>query len=326
MRAVVIEKCCVAADLRVSELPIPQVVPGWVLVRVHAAGMNHSEAILRQYEADEAYINTPIVPGIECAGEVADASDTDLKPGDRVVALMGGMGRSFNGSYAEYALLPRTHVFKVTTELSWTELAAIPETYFTAYGSLCEGLRLQRGDTLLVRGATSTVGQAAIQLGKALGATVIGTCRREASFEKLREIGADYCAADGGTLAKTLPHHEAGETVRPNKLLELIGPKTLRDSLKTVSRPGIVCDTGILGNVFTLKELEPIKDIPNGTFLTSFYSNYPTQQIIDELFRLIRHHKLKPLYSKVFKLRDIVEAHTLLEKGGAGGKMILDMD
>ncbi len=326
MRAVVIEKCCAAADLRVSELPVPAVVPGWVLVRVHAAGLNHSEAILRQYEADEAYIHTPIVPGIECAGEVADPSDTDLKLGDRVVALMGGMGRSFDGSYAEYALLPRSHVFKVTTDLSWTALAAIPETYFTAYGSLTEGLRLQKGDTLLVRGATSTVGQAAIQLGKALGANVVGICRREASFEKLREIGADYCAVDGGTLDETLPHSKTGEAVRPNKLLELIGPKTLRDSLRTISRPGIVCDTGILGNVFTLKELEPIKDIPNGAFLTSFYSNYPTQQIIDEIFRLIRGHHLKPLYSKVFKLSDIVQAHTLLEKGGAGGKMILDMD
>lgn len=320
MKAIVINGCCKADDLRASDIAVPKVQPGWVLVRVHAAGMNHSEAILRMYEADEDYINTPIVPGIECVGEVADPSDSDLKPGDRVVALMGGMGRSFNGSYEEYALLPRTHVFRVSTDLSWVELAAIPETYFTAYGSLSECLQLGEGDTLLVRGATSTVGQAAIQLAKAMGATVIAACRREASFAKLWDIGADYCVVDDEQISRRRLQKQ------PNKVLELIGPKTLRDSLLTVSRPGYVCDTGILGNVFTVKDFEPIKYIPNGVFLSSFYSNDPTQKTIDEIFALIREHHIKPLFSRVFKLDQIVEAHTLLEKGGAGGKMILDLD
>lgn len=320
MRAVIIDRCCKAEDLRVTQVPMPKTRPGWVLVKVHAAGMNHSEAVLRMYEADEDYINTPIVPGIECAGEVADASDTDLRKGDRVVALMGGMGRSFNGSYEDYALLPRDHVFKIDNDLGWVDLAAIPETYFTAYGSLRQCLLLHEGDTLLVRGATSTVGQAAIQLAKAMGATVIGACRREASFDKLWNIGADYCVVDDGQIARRRLQ------ASPNKLLELIGPKTLRDSLLSVSRPGYVCDTGILGNVFSVEQFEPIKYIPNGVFLSSFFSNYPTQEIMDNLFSMIRQHHIKPLYSKVFKLDDIVEAHTLLEKGGAGGKMILDMD
>lgn len=306
--------------MKVSERPVPKARSGWVVVRIHAAGLNHSEAVLRLYEADEDYIRTPIVPGIECAGEVADGSDTDLKRGERVVALMGGMGRSFDGSYEEYALLPRDHVFRVSADLSWPELAAVPETYFTAYGSLTEGLRLEKGDVLLVRGATSTVGQAAVQLGSAMGADVIATCRREASFEKLWNIGARYCAVDDERLSlHAFPK-------RPGKLLELIGPKTLRDSLQTVTAGGIVCNTGILGNVMTVDRFEPIKYIPNGVYLTSFYSNYPTQEVMDRIFGLIRAHRLRPLLSRVFKLGDIVEAHTLLEKGGAGGKMVLDMD
>lgn len=320
MKAVLIDHCCSAEDLKVTEVPVPETVSGWVLVKIHAAGLNHSEAVLRMYEADEDYINTPVVPGIECAGEVADPSDTDLKKGDRVVALMGGMGRSFNGSYEEYALLPRDHVFKVDTGLDWISLAAVPETYFTAYGSLTECLLLSAGDVLLVRGGTSTVGQAAIQLGKAMGATAMATCRREASFDRLRSAGADYCVVDDGAISRQpLP-------VRPNKILELIGPKTLRDSLMTVSHPGCVCNTGILGNVFTVKEFDPIKYIPNGVFLSGFFSNYPTQKVMDEIFTLIREHNIKPLYSKVFKLDQIALAHTLLEKGGSGGKMILDMD
>ncbi|MBQ3364850.1 MAG: zinc-binding dehydrogenase [Muribaculaceae bacterium] len=317
MRAIVINGCCSADQLQVSDIPVPQVKPGWVLVKIHAAGMNHSEAILRTMEADNDYINTPIVPGIECVGEIADASDSRYTVGDRVIALMGGMGRSFNGSYAEYALLPTKNVFKVDTRLDWLQLAAVPETYFTAYGSLSECLLLQDGDVLLVRGATSTVGQAAIQLGKAMGATVIAAARRESSFEGLMAIGADHCVLDDGCISdQTLP-------VRPNKLLELIGPRTLRDSLLTVSRPGYVCDTGVLGNVFTIPQFDPIKYIPNGVFLTGFFSNFPTQTVIDRLFELIERNAITPLYKHVFSLNEIVEAHTLLEKGGAGGKIIL---
>lgn len=319
MKAIVINGCCKAEDLKVSEIPIPKVRPGWVLVKIHAAGLNHSEAILRMYEADNDYINTPVVPGIECVGEIADASDSGLKPGCKVMALMGGMGRSFNGSYAEYALLPAKNVFRIDSTLDWLSLAAIPETYYTAYGSLTECLMLSAGDTLLVRGATSTVGQAAIQLAKAMGAMVIAAARRESSFEKLTTIGADYCVVDDGLISEqSLP-------VKPNKVLELVGIKTLRDSLYTVSHPGFVCHTGVLGNVFTLNGFDPIKYIPNGVFLSGFYSNFPTREAIDEMSSLIRRARIHPLYSKVFNLDEIAQAHTLLEKGGAGGKIILKL-
>lgn len=320
MKAIVVDKCCKAEDLRVSEIPVPEIKPGWVLVKVHAAGLNHSEALLRMFEADNDYINTPIVPGIECVGEIANASDSQFQKGDKVIALMGGMGRSFNGSYAEYALLPESHVFKVDTNLDWISLAAVPETYFTAYGSLFECLYLTAEDTLLVRGATSTVGQAAIQLAKAVGAKVIAACRKEESFEKLKGIGADYCIIDDGQLNQQLLPY------KPNKILELIGPKTLRDSLFTVTHPGYVCSTGVLGNVYSITQFDPIKYIPNGVFLTGFYSNFPTYQSINNLFDLINKAQLKPLYAKVFSLDQIAEAHTLLEKGGAGGKIILKID
>ena len=317
MKAIVINGCCKAEDLHISEIPTPQVKPGWVLVKVRAAGLNHSEALMRLYEADRDYIHTPIVPGIECVGEVADASDSDLQVGDRVIAIMGGMGRSFDGGYAEYALLPATHVFRVDTDLDWTSLAAVPETYFTAHGSLFESLRLEASDTLLVRGATSTVGMAAVQLAKAVGARVIAACRRESSFEKLQAAGADHCVIDDERLSE----HPWAE--RPNKMLELVGIKTLYDSLRTVTEPGYVCHTGNLGFVFTASDFNPIKDIPNGVYLTSFYSNYPTQAVIDDLFRLIRRSGIRPLYSKVFGMDEIATAHTLLETGGAGGKIIL---
>ena len=302
----------------VSEIPIPEVNPGWVLVKNHAAGLNHSEALLRMFEIENDYIQKPIVPGIECVGEVADPSDSRFSKSDKVIALMGGMGRLFNGSYAEYALLPTTNVFKVETDLDWISLAAVPETYFTAYGSLTECLLLNDSDTLLVRGATSTVGQAAIQLGKAMGARVIAACRKEKDFDRLKAIGADFCCIDDRNLAESLPTE-----MRPNKVLELVGPATLQDSLRCVTKPGYVCNTGILGNVFTVEHFDPIKYIPNGVFLTGFFSNFPTKTTIDAMFDLINKKRIKPLYAKVFGLDEIAEAHTLLEKGGAGGKIVL---
>ena len=320
MRAIVLTGRCEASEMKVSEIPVPQAQPGWILVKIHAAGLNHSEALLRLFEIENDYIHKPIVPGIECVGEVEVPSDSGLAKGDKVVALMGGMGRSFNGSYAEYALLPASNVFKVNTDLSWIELAALPETYFTAYGSLTECLLLQKGDVLLVRGATSTVGLAAIQIAKAMGAAVIASSRRDASFEKLKAVGADYCVIDDGNIADQLTSE-----LRPNKVLELIGPATLQDSLKCVSHPGYVCNTGILGNKFTVQNFDPIKYIPNGVFLSGFFSNYPTQEAIDGILRLLQISGQKPLYSKVFKLEEISEAHTLLEKGGSGGKIILSV-
>ena len=317
MRAVVVTRCCRADELYVSERPVPRVRPGWVLVRVHAAGLNHSEALLRLYEADSEYIQTPIVPGIECVGEIEDPSDSGFRQGQRVMALMGGMGRSFNGSYAEYALLPTKNVFAVESDLDWLSLAAVPETYFTAYGSLFQCLMLRPEDTLLVRGATSTVGQASIQLAKAVGATVIAACRRESSFEKLRVIGADTCLIDDGALSRQ------ALDVKPNKVLELIGPKTLMDSMQTVATPGFVCNTGLLGGVFTLPRFDPIKDIPNGVFLSGFYSNYPARETITRMMCFIKEKHIRPLYSQAFTLDQIAEAHALLERGGAGGKIIL---
>jgi len=320
MKAIVIEHCCEAKDLHVSEIPIPQIRSGWVLVKIHAVGLNHSEAILRMKEADQSYINTPVVPGIECVGEIADVSDSTFRKGDKVVALMGGMGRSFNGSYAEYALLPEKNVFEINTDLNWISLAAIPETYFTAYGSLTQCLFLQKDDILLVRGATSTVGKAAIQLAKAMGAKVIAACRRKTSFGEIMSIGADECIIDNEAISRQQL------SFKPNKVLELVGPKTVHDSMMMMSLPGYVCNTGILGNVFTMEHFDPIKDIPNGVFLTGFFSNNPTKEAIDDMFDLINASGIKPLYNRVFSLNEIADAHTLLEKGGAGGKIILNVE
>ena len=316
MKAVVLNGITLAEQVALSETEVPGVRPGWVLVKVRGFGMNHSEQILRLQEIEAAHIRKPVIPGIECVGEIADASDSGFSVGQSVVALMGGMGRSFNGSYAEYALLPAHHVFPVQTRLSWTELAAVPETYFTAWGSLFECLDLQPSDTLLIRGGTCALGYAAIQLAKAFGCRVIATTHREEKLPLL--AGADKAVLDTGRLK--------GELSGVTKALELVGPKTLSDTLLCVEKGGIVCNTGILGGIYALNGFDPIKDIPNGVYLTGFFSNYPTKQVINDIFAFLEEHKLRPMVGAEFTFDRIRDACMALDSGRVNGKIVVTFE
>lgn len=320
MKAVVITHTCQASDLHLSDEPIPKVKSGWVLIRVKAFGINHSEVLLRQFEANRPYIHKPIIPGIECVGEIADKSDSRFVNGERVIALMGGMGRSFNGSYAEYVLMPESHVFTVDSSLPWDELAAIPETFYTAYGSLFLSLQLNQADTLLIRGGTSSVGLDAIQLAKAIGAKVIATTRSERKTDYLLQVGAEAVIIEGKDFRKRfLKEFPKGVT----KVLELTGASTILESLRITALHGVVCHTGLLGNVFSLKDFDPIKEIPSGVYLTGFYSNTPTQRLINEMMELIENHNIHPVIAAKFSLDEIAKAHELAEKRGQIGKIVV---
>lgn len=313
MKAVLIDKVTPAEQVRLTEVERPQVRPGWVLVKVRAFGMNHSEQILRLYEIEEDYIQKPIIPGIECVGEIADADHSGFAVGQKVIALMGGMGRSFHGSYAEYALLPSHHVFAVDSDLPWERLAAVPETYFTAWGSLFECLQLKAEDTLLIRGATCALGYAALQIAKALGCKVIATTHRESKLPLLD--AADEAVLDNGALRRK----ELGAT----KALDLVGPRFLRDTLLSVRKGSIVSSTGILGGVFTLNSFDPIKEIPNGVYLTGFFSNDPTQETVDAIFAFLDKHHLEPALGACFAFDQIRDACLALDGGGVNGKIVV---
>lgn len=313
MKAVVLDKITEGKDIVVSEVPVPEVRPGWVLIKVKAFGLNHSEKLLRLNEIRADYIQKPVIPGIECVGEIADPSDSGLTAGQKVAALMGGMGRSFNGSYAEYALLPRRIVFIIESDLPWDMLGAVPETYFTAWGSLFECLQVKKEDTLLIRGATCALGYAAMQIGKALGCRVIATTHRKDKLPLIAE--ADEAVIDDGRLT--------GKVRGVTKALDLIGPRNLKDTLTAVEKGGIVCQTGLLGGVYTMNGFDPIKDIPNGVYLTGFFSNYPTQRVMDEIFDFLKEKKLVPVSGKVFDFENVREAVTAQDEGKVNGKIII---
>lgn len=328
MKAIVLERTCKAEDLKVSQVKIPEVVENRVLIKVKGFGINRSEVILRDYEADEPYIKLPRIPGIECVGEIIDSSNSSFEKGDIVCCLMGGMGRSFDGSYAEYALIPIKNTFKIQDKslekLSLEELIAIPETYFTAFGSLFECLDLKKDDTLYIRGGTSAAGLTAIQLAQALGTKIIATSRNEKGIAKLKKLGVEYAVIDDGDIAeKILEIVPEGA----NKILDFIGAAKIKDTMNALSFRGIICVTGLLGGQDYIKNFDPITGVPNGKYLTGFFSNYPSQETIDEMFEFIIKHNIKPEIAKVFNdLEEIPEAHKLMESNKAQGKIIFKID
>lgn len=145
-----------------EEVPVPQVRPGCSLIRIRAFGLNHSEIFTRQGLSPS--VTSPRTWGIGCTGEIAETTNPERLPhSQKVVSLMGKMGRAFDGSYAEHALVPNEQVYPVASDLPWEKLAAIPETGYTAYGSI-QNLKVEDADHVLVRGATSSVGIAAARL------------------------------------------------------------------------------------------------------------------------------------------------------------------
>ena len=319
MKAVVLEKPCTADELVVREVPTPKVKPGWVLVKIKAFGINRSEIFTRQ--GDSPSVKLPRIIGIECAGEIEDPSDSSFQKGQRVVSLMGGLGREFDGSYAEYALIPSSLVYSLHNDMDWAKLAAIPEMYYTAYASLIDTLRLTKGETLLIRGGTSSVGLAALQLAKSVGATVIATTRNTNKLEFLKEYGADFVLLDDESLSTQL------FSLFPNgvnKVLELIGTVTVKHSLKLLAEHGILCMTGILGGEWVMENFEPMLDIPSSTYFTQFDSGVNfKEKLLVELFDHIEQHKIKVPIAKVFPLEKIGKAHRLMESNTANGKIVV---
>jgi NADPH:quinone reductase len=245
MRAIVLSGFGGLESLVIKELPDPEPKAGHVLIAVKAFGVNHAETHMRKGEWAEA----AEVSGIECVGAVVAAPGGEFQTGDKVAAFMGGMGRTINGSYAELTLVPATNVVKITTDLSWEELAVVPESYATAWTCLNGNLQIEKGQTLLLRGATSALGQAALNIAANAGLNVIATTRNQARFEKLLGLGAQRVELEGPGLSKRLTGGKKVDVV-----LDLVGNRTLLDLIAIPHRHGRVCLGGWLGG------LEPIPD------------------------------------------------------------------
>ena len=310
--------------LQIEEIPRPNSRPGWVLIRVKAFGLNRSELYTRQ--GFSPTVQFPRVLGIECAGTVEDASDTDFVPGQTVAALMGEMGRDFDGGYAEYTLVPAQQVIPLVTHLPWTTLAALPETFLTAWGSL-DTLDMESGQTLLIRGATSSLGLAALSLAREKRVRVIATTRSTAKAAALQQNGAEQVVIDTGQIAAQVREIVADGV---NGVLELVGATTLRDSLKAVAPHGTVCDSGILGNSWVIDHFEPLADIPSSVKLTVYTSENirraTASTALQHIVESIEQKHYDAHLDRVFPFDQIVEAHRYMEENHATGKIVVSVD
>ncbi|WP_311642172.1 alcohol dehydrogenase catalytic domain-containing protein [Selenomonas noxia] len=315
MKAVVVYKPGGPEQLVYTDVPRPALKAGWSLVRVRAFGVNHSEIFTRQGLSPS--VSFPRILGIECVGTVEETTDAVRLPaGQRVVSLMGEMGRAFDGGYAEYVLLPNEQIYPVQSELPWEILAAIPETYYTAFGSL-KNLRIEDGYTVLVRGGASGVGIAFLRLMRAQfpHMYIVGSTRRAEQRTRMLAAGySDVVIEEDGILRTD---------ERYDRILELVGPAVMKDSMKHLVRGGILCNTGLLGGKWDLEGFEPIGDLAEDAYLTSFYSGNVREEHLSELFAYIRQYKVPVRPERVFTLSDTAEAHRWLEGRDGFGKAVV---
>jgi NADPH:quinone reductase-like Zn-dependent oxidoreductase len=305
--------------LKIENRPIPVPQSGEVLIKIKAFGLNRSELFTRQGLSPG--LKFPRVLGIEAVGVVESAPGGEFAKEDIVATAMGGMGRQFDGGYAEYTCVPALNVQVLKTTLPWEILGAIPEMLQTAYGSLFKSLRLQKDERLLIRGGTTSVGLAAAALAKKQGAYVCSTTRRPDREELLRASGVDQVFIDTGSIADQVKERFPRGI---DKVLELVGATTLRDSLRCVRQRGIVCLTGMVGNKWSFDEFSPMDVIPTAVSLTTYAGESEDFMLtpLEDLIEQIAAGTLPIQIGRTFRLDEIVEAHRCMEENRAGGKIV----
>jgi NADPH2:quinone reductase len=319
MNAIVISKFGGPAVLEYRTVPRPTVRTGEVLIAVKAFGLNHAEMHMRKGEWDEW---NPVT-GLECVGIVDACPGDEFRIGETVVGVMGGIGRNRPGGYGEFVAIPATNVIAVQTTLPWEQLAAIPEVYITVWSCLFTVLNLQPGETLLVRGATSTLGQAAVKLGVHARAKVSATTRREERFDLLRAMGATETFIEQPGLDTRCSNEY-------DKVLNLVGNRALLESINLTKTGGRMLQAGWLGGLEPVEKFNPMLQMKTGVHFSLFHSKmlgtagFPFSEIpLQSIVRQIEKGEIKAQPSHIFDYAEIRRAHEILDSGDAGGKIVI---
>jgi NADPH:quinone reductase-like Zn-dependent oxidoreductase len=320
MRAIVLDAPGPPSALTIRDLPVPPPRHGWVLIRVKAFGLNRSELHTRLgYAADVTF---PRVLGIEAAGIVVASPGGEFQVDQKVFALMGGMGRQYDGGYAEYTSVPASQVIAFNSDLDWDVLGAIPEMLQTSYGSLTVGLDAQPGQSILIRGGTSSIGMTTALLAKQRGMTVFSTTRSPHKAAALTKAGVDHVLVDDGNVAAQVRSILSDGV---DTALELVGTPTLPDTLRATRLHGVVCFTGMLSNQWIVKDFYPIDYIPRGVRLTAYDGGAHdlSPQVLQSFLDDVSSGKAVVPIDHVYRFDEIVAAHIAMEAGTASGKLVV---
>lgn len=320
MKAAVLYKPGGPENLKIETRPVPAAGEGQVLVKVKAFGLNRSELMTRKGFSPN--VTFPRILGIECVGEVITDPSGEYQQGQKVAAVMGEMGRVYDGSYAEYTVLPKEIITPFESNLEWNVLGAIPEMFHTVDGSLNLALQIKKAETILIRGGTSSIGMLAIQVAKRNGLTVLATTRKQEKKALLLETGADYVLIDNDNLSTNV-RQLFPEGI--NKVLELIGTTTSKDSLQCASQGGTVCMSGMLSEQWSIENFTPMEFIPATVNLTIYDSGQTKldRKDLQAFLNDVKAGYIKLNISKTFTLDEVIEAHRLMENNAASGKIVV---
>jgi NADPH:quinone reductase-like Zn-dependent oxidoreductase len=303
------------------EVPVPQPKAGEILVKVRAASLNRGE-ILASISLHRADVPHPA--GGDCAGEVQAVGEgvTAFKPGDRV------LGRA-RGSFAEFVSMSVQQATLVPQRLTWEQAATVPISSITAYEAICGYGKLKSGETLLVVGAASGVGVVGVQIGKFLGAKVIGVSRSAAKLEKLKGVGLDVgIVASGGGFADQVLEATGGQGV--NLSLNLIGGSVFPDLVRSAANQGRIAIIGYLDNQHHAEiDLETVHGKRLQIFGVSNTLLSPAQRaeamrdFVRDLLPGYADGRITPVIDKVFPFDELLAAKAYVESNAQLGKVVV---
>lgn len=320
MKAVIVSQTGGPEVLNLQERPLPIPTLQDVLIRVHAAGVNRADLLMRQGRYGIS-AQAPVEPlGLEVAGVVEQIGSpvSRWKVGDRVCALIR------HGGYAEYALANTHHCFPIPAGLSFEEAACLPETCMTVWNNVFQRMHLQAGENLLVHGGTSGIGVTAIQLAKAFGAQVFATAGTEEKCRFAEALGAVKCV--------NYKTHHFEEELKPygmDAILDYIGGDYTAKNIRLLRSEGRLCFIAGLGGAqtqFNIMEVMSKRLTITGSMLAPRDVKFKaalTAEVEKRVWPLIASGQFKPILHKTFPLSEAAEAHRLMESSEHIGKIVL---
>lgn len=309
--------------LRAVERPVPSLRDGEVLIRVEAAGVNRPDVMQRlgKYPPPPGASD---IPGLEVAGTISAVANlvTRWKIGDRVCALVAG------GGYAEFCAAPAPQCLPIPGGMDATTAAAVPETFFTVWTNLFQRAGLRAGEQVLIHGGTSGIGTTAIQLARALGATVYATAGSRAKCEACLRLGAEV-AIDYRTQDFVAVVHERTDGHGVDVILDIIGGEYLQRNLDCLAMNGRLVQIGLIGGARTQINLTPILQrrlTVTGSTLrarTVEEKGALARDIEAHVWPLLASGVVAPVIDRVFPLTAAADAHRAIEAGDHVGKIVL---